>query len=59
VTAYTRIAENPKDDIIGNKGDVIQVPLKRVHTAITKGEGATILVFRVHEEGKLKRVLVD
>ena len=48
-----------KDDIVGNAGDVVRVPLKQVHTAITKDEGATILVFRVHEQGKPERVLVE
>jgi quercetin dioxygenase-like cupin family protein len=45
-----------KTDIVGNPGDVMKVPLKQVHTAITKDEGATILVFRVHEQGKPERV---
>jgi len=48
-----------KDDIIGKPGDVVEVPLKQVHTAITKDEGATILVFRVHEQGKPERVPVE
>ena len=48
-----------KDDIVGKKGDVVKVPLKQVHTAITRDEGATILVFRVHEKGKPERVPVE
>ena len=40
-------------------GDVVKVPLKRVHTAITGNEGATILVFRIHEKGQPERILVD
>jgi quercetin dioxygenase-like cupin family protein len=48
-----------KDDIVCNQGDVIKVPLKQVHTAITKDEGVTILVFRVHEKGKPERVPVE
>lgn len=48
-----------KDDIVGKKGDVVKVPLKQVHTAITRDEGATLLVFRVHEQGKPERVLVE
>jgi len=48
-----------KEDIPTKKGDVIQVPLKQVHTAMTKDEGATILVFRVHKAGEPERVLVD
>ena len=41
------------------KGDVVKVPLKKVHTAITGDEGATVLVFRVHEQGEPERVLVE
>lgn len=48
-----------KDDIVVEKGDVVKIPLKQVHTAITKDEGATILVFRVHEQGKPERVPVE
>jgi quercetin dioxygenase-like cupin family protein len=47
------------DDIVGKQGDVVKVPLKQVHTAITKDEGATILVFRVHEQGQPERVPVE
>jgi len=47
-----------RDDIVGKPGDVVRVPLKQVHTAITKDEGATLLVFRVHEQGKPERVPV-
>ncbi|NIR48390.1 cupin domain-containing protein [candidate division KSB1 bacterium] len=48
-----------KADVIGKKGDVVKVPLKQIHTAITTEEGATILVFRVHELGKPQRTIVE
>ena len=48
-----------KADIIGKKGEIVKVPLKQVHTAITKDEGAVILVFRVHESGKPERNIVN
>lgn len=48
-----------KEDIVSKAGDVVKVPLKQVHTAITKDEGATVLVFRVHEQGKPERVPVE
>lgn len=48
-----------KEDMVAKKGDVVKVPLKQVHTAITKDEGATVLVFRVHEQGKPERVPVE
>lgn len=47
-----------KKDIVGNQGDVVKVPLKQIHTAITKSEGAEILVFRIHEIGKPNRYKV-
>jgi len=46
-------------DVTVSKGDVAKIPLKRIHTAVTTDQGATILVFRVHEIGKPERVLVD
>ena len=51
--------QDGKENIGGKVGDVIKVPLKQVHTAITQDEGATILVFRVHEQGKPERVPVE
>ena len=48
-----------KDDVVASEGDVVSVPLEQVHTAITLDEGATVLVFRVHEQGKPERVLVE
>ena len=51
--------QDGKEDILGRAGDVLAVPLKQVHTAVTKDEGATILVFRVHEEGEPERVPVE
>lgn len=48
-----------KDDVIGHAGEVIKVPLKQIHTAMTRDEGATILVFRVHEQGQPERVAAE
>jgi quercetin dioxygenase-like cupin family protein len=48
-----------KPDVLGKEGEVVKVPFKQIHTAITNEEGATILVFRVHEQGKPERVRVD
>jgi len=48
-----------KSDTHLEKGDVFKVPLKQIHTAKTGDEGATILVFRVHEEGKPVRINVE
>jgi quercetin dioxygenase-like cupin family protein len=51
--------QDGKEDIVGHAGDVLMVPLKQVHTAITADEGAMIIVFRVHEQDKPERVLID
>jgi quercetin dioxygenase-like cupin family protein len=51
--------QDGKEDITAKAGDVMKISLKQVHTAITGDEGATILVFRVHEHGKPERILVD
>ena len=48
-----------KDNISGKKGEVIKVPLKQIHTGITGEEGVTLLVFRVHEQGKPERVKAE
>jgi len=48
-----------KEDIPAKRGDAVKVPLRHVHTAIAGDEGATILVFRVHERGQPERVLAD
>ena len=45
-----------KDDVVLMAGDVEKVPLKQIHTAISGPEGASLLVFRVHEQGQPERV---
>lgn len=51
--------QQDKADIVCRAGEVVKIPLKQVHTAVTTAEGATILVFRVHEKGKPARHLVE
>ena len=51
--------QDGQEDILGEAGDVLRVPLQQVHTAVTKDEGVTMLVFRVHEAGKPERVPVE
>ena len=48
-----------KDDSVFGPGEVAVVPLRQVHTAMTRDEPATLLVFRVHEEGQPERTLVN
>jgi quercetin dioxygenase-like cupin family protein len=47
-----------KPEIIGNKGEVVEVPLRTVYTARTTDEGAQLLIFRVNEAGQPVRVMV-
>lgn len=48
-----------KEDRLISEGEVVKVSLKQIHTAKTGDEGVTLLVFRVHEEGKPERVIID
>jgi len=40
-------------------GDVVKVPLKKIHNFSTLDEGAKAIVFRVHEKGQPDRILID
>ena len=55
---YFILHQEGKADEFYRKGDVGIVPLKQVHTVSTQEEGATILIFRVHELGQPGRTLV-
>ena len=48
-----------EEDTTFSAGELSVIPLKRVHSATSGDEGATILVFRVHQRGQPERVLVD
>ena len=48
-----------KEDVAGNVGELIKVPLRQIHTGITGKEGATLIVFRVHEQGQPERVKAE
>ena len=48
-----------KEDMTGKAGDVMKVPLKQIHTAVTGKEGVTLLVFLVHEQGKPERIKAE
>ncbi|MGI9363947.1 MAG: cupin domain-containing protein [Rhizobiaceae bacterium] len=47
-----------KGEKVFSAGEVGKVPLKHIHSARSGSNGVTILVFRVHEQGKPGRVLV-
>jgi quercetin dioxygenase-like cupin family protein len=55
----TILRRDGKPDLTALKGDIVRISLKEIHSAVTTDQGATILVFRVHEHGKPERVLVD
>ena len=49
--------QDGKEDILIQSGEALKVPLKQVHTAFTKDEAVTILVFRVHEARETRDVV--
>jgi len=51
------VAIDGEPSIMGTPGKVGHVPFKKMHTAITKGQAAKILVFRVHTQGEPVRYL--
>ena len=55
----TILRRDGKPDLTAQKGELVKIPLKEIHSAVTTDQGATILVFRVHEHGKPERILVD
>lgn len=55
----TILRRDGKPDLTARKGELVKIPLKEIHSAVTTDQGATILVFRVHEHGKPERILVD
>jgi quercetin dioxygenase-like cupin family protein len=50
------LSEDGKGEIVGKKGDLVDVPFKQVYAARTNGEGAQVLLFRIHEAGQPIRV---
>lgn len=55
----TILRRDGKPDVTVSKGELIRVPPKEVHSAVTTDPGATILVFRIHQQGRPERTLVD
>lgn len=51
--------QQDNDDVSAKTGDVVVVPLKQPHTVTTGDEGATVVAFRVHEQGQPERILVE
>ena len=55
--SVTLLLEGEEDRTL-SEGAVGVVPLKKVHTARSGEEGVTIVVFRVHEQGRPDRLVV-
>ena len=53
------LMQDGKPEVRFEKGDTGKVPLKQVHTIRTEEQSATVLIFRVHEQGQPGRILVD
>lgn len=53
------LLQEGRDKIILSEGDVFKIPMKLVHSAFTGEEGASLLIFRVHEEGRPERIMVE
>ena len=53
------VSPDGKGEIVGNQGDVIDVPFKQVYAARTSDDGAQLLLVRVHEAGQPIRVKVE
>jgi quercetin dioxygenase-like cupin family protein len=53
------LRRDDKPDLTVLKGELVKIPLKEIHSAMTTDQGVKMLVFRVHEHGKPERVLVD
>lgn len=59
VKGSARLWRPGEEAIVGKKGDVVKVPYRAVHTAITGPEGVELMIFRVHEKGRPERVVVE
>lgn len=53
------LSEDGRNEIVGKTGDLVEVPFKQVYAARTNGEGAQVLLFRVHKSGRPIRTLLD
>ena len=50
------VSPDGKDEIVGKKGNVVDIPFKQVYAARTSADGAQLLLFRIHEAGQPIRV---
>ena len=47
------------EEVSYSAGEFMMVPHRRIHMAETGDEGATVLVFRVHQHGQPERVMIE
>jgi quercetin dioxygenase-like cupin family protein len=53
------LSQDGEREIVGRKGELVEVPLRKVYAARTTDEGAQLVIFRVHEAGQPIRVMVE
>ena len=53
------LAQRGKPDLLNRVGEVNIIAPGVIHTGFTGEEGATLLIFRVHDKGQPERVVVD
>ncbi len=52
------LKQEGRPDCLFHTGELFVVPLKQIHTVMTRSEGVKVLVFRVHEQGQPERIVV-
>jgi quercetin dioxygenase-like cupin family protein len=53
------LAQRGKPDLLSRVGEVNIIAPGVIHTGFTGEEGATLVIFRVHDKGQPERVVVD
>jgi quercetin dioxygenase-like cupin family protein len=53
------LAQRGKPDLLSRVGEVNTIAPGVIHTGRTGEEGATLVIFRVHDKGQPERVVVD
>ena len=46
-------------EVVVNKGEIVKIPLRAVHTMIPGPDGIKALIFRIHKEGEPLRINVE
>jgi len=48
-----------KPEVVVNKGEILKIPHKAVHTMFPGPDGIKVLVFRLHKEGEPLRINIE